>query len=446
MIYPCNRLLVAVLLLGLPMAIAGSLAPSLRLPLLGAALLFLGTAAFDVLVCWRSSRTLTVSGPEIVRMYRAIECRVTFRLTARRSIAGRLLETGHCGFPVSAPVAFRCGGEDAGVGCEVAIVPLSRGRGALRAVRLRVDSPLSLWRRIYPVPVATQAQVFANNKSDKHLLRRLQSGDIAGSHTQQALGKGREVDKLRDYVPGDSMEDIHWKAMARHGRPITKEYRLERSQDIYAVIDVSRSSKRIVDYLVRGSSGERLAVSLLERSIVAADMLSIIACKQADRIGLAAFDHRVRLFIKPGMGSHHLITCRNALVGLEAGSAPADYREMFQFLAANIRRRAMILILADFDDPFATENFAAHVHLLTKRHMVMGVCPLNENVQPLFSCPVDSQEQIYRALSGHLKWRAMQNVRQAIRVQGSDVIAATPRDLPTKAIEAYATMKRRQGV
>ena len=200
----------------------------------------------------------------------------------------------------------------------------------------------------------------------------------------------------------------------------------------------------MVDHLTIAGTAKKLPVPLIERSIIAADMLSMVAARQADRVGLMAFDDRVRLHLKPGIGAHHCNMCRNALVGLQSSNVPADYREMFQFLATNIRRRAMILILADFDDPFASENYAAYVHLLAQKHAVMGICPVGGQVAPLFSRPIGSQEQMYGALSGHLKWRGLQKMRRVIRVKGSEIVTSTPHDLPSLAVKTYMSMKRRQ--
>src|SRR5439155_1828093 len=67
-----------------------------------------------------------------------------------------------------------------------------------------------------------------------------------GLHAERQVGKGREFEKLREYVPGDGYDEIHWKATAKRGRPITKVFQIERTQEIYVVIDASRLSARSV--------------------------------------------------------------------------------------------------------------------------------------------------------------------------------------------------------
>lgn len=444
MIYPAKRFHLAILCLALPGVITAAFAPATVIPLALVAAVLLAIALFDARSCIKRSHLLAITAPPLIRTYRGTECPLPLRISCGAPIKGCVLESRLPELLFHAPAGFECSREQPAATAEARVIALVRGAWPLAAFQVRTESPLKLWQRLFHAGTDAHVHVFANNKSDLHALNGLHSSAMAGIHLQRSLGRGREVDKLREYVQGDSMDDIHWKATARHGRPITKEYRIERSQHLYVVIDASRSSQKIIDYTAFQNLPDKFPLPLIERSIVAADMLLMIATRQSDRIGLAAFDDRVRLFIKPGMGAHHSTLCRSALMRLQPGTAPADYREMFQYLAANIQRRSMILIIADFDDPFASESYAAHVHVIAKKHAVMGICPVDDHVQPLFSRPIESGEQMYGALSGHLKWRALQKTRLVIRAQGSEIVTATPRDLPAATLKAYVSMKRRQ--
>src|SRR5207249_6090507 len=68
-----------------------------------------------------------------------------------------------------------------------------------------------------------------------------------GLHAQRQIGKGRDFEKLREYIPGDSFDEIHWKASAKRGRPVTKVFQIERTQEVYVIIDASRLSARSVE-------------------------------------------------------------------------------------------------------------------------------------------------------------------------------------------------------
>src|SRR5207248_429659 len=95
-----------------------------------------------------------------------------------------------------------------------------------------------------------------------------------GMQLRRQVGKGREFDNLRQYMPGDSFEDVHWKATARRAYPVVKLYRVEHAQEVYAILDSSRLSAR---------------EDLLEAYIEAALHLALVAERQGDRFGLVTF-------------------------------------------------------------------------------------------------------------------------------------------------------------
>ena len=129
------------------------------------------------------------------------------------------------------------------------------------------------------------------------------------------IGRGREFEKLREYVPGDGSDEIHWKATARRGRPITKVFQVERTQEIYVVIDASRLSAR--------PAGDETA---LERSIAAALIVGAAAERRGDLFGLAAFSHQVEAFTRARNGKSHYAACRDAIYQIAAAAHFAGLR------------------------------------------------------------------------------------------------------------------------
>ena len=113
--------------------------------------------------------------------------------------------------------------------------------------------------------------------------KRWRRGGAEGDqYLLRQIGRGREFEKLREYVAGDGLDEIHWKAAARRGRPITKVFQVERTQEIYVIIDASRLSARTM--------GEETA---LEREVAGALLTGAAAERAGDLFGLAAFSDRV---------------------------------------------------------------------------------------------------------------------------------------------------------
>jgi len=134
-----------------------------------------------------------------------------------------------------------------------------------------------------------------------------------GIHAHRQVGKGREFEKLRDYVPGDGSEDIHWKATARRGRPVTKVFQIERTQEVYVALDASRLSAR---------------EDAIERHISTALLIGMAAEKQGDLFGLLSFSDRVENFLRAANGTTHYHACRDAIHALQPRKVNPDFDEV----------------------------------------------------------------------------------------------------------------------
>src|SRR5262249_12066124 len=148
-----------------------------------------------------------------------------------------------------------------------------RGDHVVDEVHLETPSPMGFWMVRHRYPAACKLRVYPNLR-DRATAELFQRTATAGMRMRRQLGKGREFENLRQYASGDSIEDVDWKATARRGYPVVKQYRVEHAQQVYAVIDGSRLSVR---------------EQILEGYINAALHLALVAERQGDRFGLVTF-------------------------------------------------------------------------------------------------------------------------------------------------------------
>ncbi|MEX2015259.1 MAG: DUF58 domain-containing protein, partial [Candidatus Hydrogenedentales bacterium] len=264
-----------------------------------------------------------------------------------------------------------------------------------------------------------------------------------GIHAQRQLGKGREFEKLREYLPGDSFEDIHWKATARRGHPVTKEYQVERTQEVYVVVDASRLSARTL-------AGEGLAAARgatqIERYVSAALTLGLAAEHQHDLFGLAAFSDRVITFVRAQSGKGHFNVCREALYTLQAESVNPNYADIFAFLRTRLRRRALVVFLTHLDDPALAEQFRDHVEILARRHLVFVNVLTPPGVAPLFSSPATALEDVYEHFAGHLRWHDLLQVRRELHLRNVTMAMFDQELLAVQLVSQYLNLKQRQAI
>src|SRR5262245_20464684 len=123
--------------------------------------------------------------------------------------------------------------------------PLKRGHYRLEWASLETQSPLGFWVLRRSVTAPCEVRVYPSLRTERNSLAALflNRGSF-GLHAQRQVGKGRDFEKLREYIPGDGYDDVHWKATAKRGRPVTKIFQIERTQELYVIVDASRLSGR----------------------------------------------------------------------------------------------------------------------------------------------------------------------------------------------------------
>ena len=232
---------------------------------------------------------------------------------------------------------------------------LKQGRYPVERCYLEAASLWGFWSIRTALPINMEIRVYPNLFEERKNLSALFLNRGLGVHAQRQIGKGRDFEQLREYLPGDSFEDIHWKSTARRGLPITKVYQIERTQEIYVIIDASRLSARSSE----GNSLSRHGVeaqkhagevtTVLQRFITAALIMALAAERQGDLFGLLTFDDKIRAFLKAKMGKAHFDVCRDALYTLQPQRVSPDFAELFTFIGTRIRRRSLLIFLTHLD-------------------------------------------------------------------------------------------------
>jgi uncharacterized protein (DUF58 family) len=307
-----------------------------------------------------------------------------------------------------------------------------RGLYLVDAVYLEAASPWGMWQVRRKDDAAMEIRVYPNLRRDEDL-KALRQG-VSGVHALRQIGRGREFEKLREYLPGDGLDEIHWKATARRGRPITKVFQVERTQEMYVIIDASRLSARPAG-----------AETTLERSIAAGLIVGAAAEKRGDLFGLAAFSDQVDAFVRARNGKAHYAACRDAIYQLHPKPVSPDFDEIATFLRLKLRRRALLLFLTSLDDPVLAENFARATKLLARRHLVLAGMLRPASARPLFEDQdVETVEDVYRDLAGHLSWRRLKELERSLARQGVRLTVIDPANFSSALIGIYDAVKQRQ--
>lgn len=318
-----------------------------------------------------------------------------------------------------------------------------RGRVSISTACVEAVSPLGFWEVSRVLPLACELRCFPDLAPERRRLAGLfLNREGLGVHPRRQVGQGREFEKLRDYQPGDSFEDIHWRATAKRGRPITREYQIEKTQELYVILDASRLSARPAGEPGPGSPAPAGAV--LDVYLRAALVLALVARRQGDRFGLAAFSDRVLAFVRASGGRGHFGACRDALYRLEAAPVSPDFDEAAAFLRTRVRRRALLVFLTSLDDPVLAEGFLRGVGLLSPPHVVVAAMLQPAGAEPLLRRPVAEDAGVWDALAGHLAWDTLRHIGLQLRRRGVVFRTLTHDALCADLVSQYLAVKQRQ--
>ena len=428
MLGPRNRLLLWVTVVVLPFSVLGALAPGAKGLSLAAIGALAGLALADALGARSRLAGISLDLPAVARMSKDRESKLEVRIRNQRQRPRTLR------LALGLPREIVSAQEDAFVALppdnewsRVAWTcrPNRRGSYRLRTAHLETSSPLGFWAVRKHLAVNSELRVYPNLLKERRDLAALflHRGSL-GLHSQRQVGKGRDFERLREYLPGDSFDEVHWKATAKRGRPITKVFQLERTQEVYVVVDASRLSARAAAPVPgRGLAAEQ----------------------QGDLFGLVAFTDRIESFVRAKNGKAHYSACRDALYRLEPRGVTPDFQELCTFLRLRLRRRALLVVLTALDDPVVAQSFVSNMDLVRRQHLVLVNMLQPPRVGPLFSNPAaDSVDDLYEHLGGHLLWQKLRELEKVLQRRGVHFSLLKNERLSAQLVSQYLNVKQRQ--
>lgn len=451
MIVPSDKLLRWVGWVGVPALGLAGLDPRWSPVALGvvAALCFL--LILDALRAPEVLDGLAVETPGVIRLTRGSAGVIPLRF--RESSDGRVPRGLRLGLALPAEVRSEWDdaavegagdGRGGGVALRWPVRAECRGRWTVPACHVEADSARGFWKVRRRLPLVCEIRSYPALREERRRVAEFLTRGLAGMHQRRRMGQGREFEQLREYQAGDGFDEIHWKATARRGVPVTKVFQVERTQEVYAILDASRQSLR--ETPPAGLDGGR-PLTVLDRSLAAALVLAAAAGRQGDHFGVMAFDREVRLFLRARGGMQHQGACREALYRLESAPASPDFEEVCTALRLRLRRRALLVFFASLDDPLVAEGFVRGIELLRRQHLVLVVMPQPPEVRPLFEeSGVTDLASVYDALGAHLRWRRMRALERTLAQRGVVLALVKDEAMAYEAVARYAEVKQRQAL
>lgn len=282
---------------------------------------------------------------------------------------------------------------------------------------------------------AAEVCVMPNLRAVRRLHRRLNAYALRGlgSRASPRLGKGREFDRLRQYVIDDDYRDIAWKASARHDTLIVREWRLDRSQDVLVCID---RGHRMAARVTR--------ITKVDHAVNAAVLVSYVCHRMEDRVGMLSFGSAVESGVPQGRGAVHLRQLTAFATIVHPEWIHTDYLALAAHVRRRLRHRALILLLTDLPEGDHRHDLRKAVRLLAPQHLPLVMVVSDPDLRAATRLAPANHDELCRTLVARDVWTARQEAMQELRRSGALVVETVPEDLGVDAINAYIDVKRRQ--
>ena len=311
---------------------------------------------------------------------------------------------------------------------------LPRRRGDLRAVgvTVRTRGPLGLVARQRSRTVPGTVRSLPPFEARKHLPSRLaRLRDLDGRAAVRVRGQGTEFDSLREYVRGDDVRSIDWRASARNRNVVVRTWQPERDRRVVLVLDTSRTSAGRVEDVPR-----------LDSAMDAALLLAALAARAGDRIDFVAGDRRVRSRVRSTGAPDVVARLQDTMADLEPVIAEADWTSLAGAVSGFGRQRALVVLLTPLEPAAVEEGLLPVLPTLTRHHRVVLASVRDPALEQL-AATRGTLDEVYDAAAAEQVLVRRRRTADLLRALGVDVVDADAERLPPALADHYLDLKAR---
>ncbi|MEO5967466.1 MAG: DUF58 domain-containing protein [Ferruginibacter sp.] len=314
--------------------------------------------------------------------------------------------------------------------------PVERGEYYFGNIIIFISSGLGLINR---------RQIFDQNKMisvypsflnfRKYQLMAEASSSNYGSRRQRRIGNSLEFEQIRDYVNGDDVRNLNWKATARHGHLLLNSYIEEKSQQVYCIIDKGRLMKMPFKKM-----------SLLDYAINSTLVLSNICLRKQDKTGLITFSDKSVEIILSDNKPVQLNKIMHSLYSLDTDFLESNFEMLYLQLRQKVQQRSIIVLFTNFESPNSLKMQLPYIRLIAKYHLLVVVFFENTDLVKLSQADAKTVDDIYLRTIAEKSVYEKRMIIKELQQYGIMAILTQPENLTVQVINKYLDLKSRQAV
>ncbi|SDR89204.1 DUF58 domain-containing protein [Gramella sp. MAR_2010_147] len=312
--------------------------------------------------------------------------------------------------------------------------PLKRGEYIFGNLNIYISTFLKLAKRRYIFNKDQMVKVYPSFIQMKKLdfMALDQKIDLHGIKRIRRIGHTMEFEQIKEYVRGDDVRTINWKATAKNNHLMVNQFQDERSQPVYSIIDCGRMMKMPFEGL-----------SLLDYAINSSLAFSNVALKKKDKVGMLSFSNKIDNLQKASSKLSQLNRLMEALYNVNTGFFDSDFSLLYSRLKKQITHRSLLMLYTNFEHMSALQRQLPYLKAIAKNHLLVVIFFENTEMTKLTHLtPVNVSESAHQTIAEQFVHNKLLMSKELQR-HGIQTLLTPPKDLSINAINKYLEIKAR---
>ncbi len=312
--------------------------------------------------------------------------------------------------------------------------PTERGEYYFGNLNIYASSGLKLLKRRYKFEKDQMVKVYPSFiQMKKYAFLALDNRlTLHGMKKIRRIGHTMEFEQIKDYVLGDDVRTINWKATAKRASLMVNQFQDEKSQPIYSLIDASRTMKMPFNGL-----------TLLDYAINSTLAFSNIALKKKDKVGMITFAEGIKNHLPASSKKTHLTTILEVLYNIETKFLDGDFGTLYNQVKRKVTQRSLLLLYTNFEHISAMERQMGYLKALSRKHILVVIFFKNTELDKLISSPAEDVQTIYHKTIAQKSDYDKKVMATTLEKYGIQTILTAPEDLTVNTINKYLEIKAR---
>jgi uncharacterized protein (DUF58 family) len=321
---------------------------------------------------------------------------------------------------------------------EYRLRPVQRGEYVFHNINVYIKSPFQLIVRRKIIPAETMVRVLPSFQALKQfdLLAMSQNLAESGNKRMRKLGHSLEFEQIKEYVTGDDLRSLNWKATARRGGELmVNNFTDEKSQQVYCLVDKGRVMKMPFG-----------GMSLLDYAINATLVLSRVALVRQDKAGLLTFSDQIGTFLPAGRKTTQMSHILEILYNQQTRYQETDYEKLYAIVKTRITQRSLIVLFTNFESLSGLQRQLPYIRSIARQHLVLAVFFENTGLDQLRKMEAETIEDVYTQTIAEKFAYEKRLIVKELQQHGIATILTPPENLTVATVNKYLEIKSRLAI